>query len=169
MIWDSRETSAPNGRVTARVIPVRSATSGARIAADDVDRDGQGQGEPLGVGQGQRLGDELPEDDGEQRQQDRDGDQGDPGGRVVQGRDLLEQAGQPIGQADRGIGRGEEAQERQPELGDGQEPAGVVEEAADPSSAAVALLEELLDPAAADRHQGDLGRDEERPPRWSGG
>ena len=31
MIWLSFETSAPNGRVTARVIPVSSATSGARI------------------------------------------------------------------------------------------------------------------------------------------
>ena len=75
--------------------------------------------------------------------------------------DLLEQAGQPVGQADRGVGRGEEAEEGQADLGDGQEAAGVVEQLADPAGAAVALLDELLDPAPADRHERDLGGDEE--------
>ena len=54
-------------------------------------------------------------------------------GVLAEGRDLLEQAGQPVGQADRRVGRGEEADERQAELGDGQEPTRVVEQAADPA------------------------------------
>ena len=84
-----------------------------------------------------------------------------PAGGAAERVDLLEQPGQPVGQADRREGRGEEAEERQAELADRQEAARVVEQAADPPGAPVALLDELLDPAPADRHEGDLGRHEE--------
>ncbi len=48
------------------------------------------------------------------------------------------------------------------ELGDGEEPARVVDQPADTASARVALLDELVDPAAPDGDERDLGRDEER-------
>ena len=90
------------------------------------------------------------------------------GGVLAERPDLLEQAGQPVGQADRREGRGEEADEREAELGDREEAARVVEQPPDPAGAAVALVDELLDPAPADRDERDLGRDEERLPGRSG-
>ena len=74
---------------------------------------------------------------------------------------LLEQPGQPVGQADRREGRGEEADERSARSGRRPGTGRVVEQPADAPGAAVALLDELLDPAAADRDEGDLGGDEE--------
>ena len=47
------------------------------------------------------------------------------------------------------------------DLDDRQEAARVVDQAADPAGAAVALLDELLDAAPADRDEGDLGGDED--------
>src|SRR5204862_5091963 len=47
------------------------------------------------------------------------------------------------------------------ELGDGEKPAGVVEQAADSPGARMTLLGELLDPASTDRHERDLGGDKE--------
>jgi hypothetical protein len=66
-----------------------------------------------------------------------------------------------VGEVDRRVRGGEEADDGQPELGDREEPAGILEQPAHAASAGVALLGELLDPAAADRDQGDLRGDEE--------
>src|SRR5204862_6277521 len=49
----------------------------------------------------------------------------------------------------------------QADLGDGQEPAGVDDQALDPLRRPVALLDELVDPCPADGHEGDLGRHED--------
>ena len=57
--------------------------------------------------------------------------------------------------------RGEEADEREAELRDGEEPARVVEQAPHPAGARLPLLDQLLDAAAADRDERDLGGDEE--------
>ena len=48
-----------------------------------------------------------------------------------------------------------------PELGDGEEPARLVEQAPDAPGARPALVDELLDAAAPDRDERDLGGDEE--------
>ena len=66
-----------------------------------------------------------------------------------------------LDEAHRGIRRGEEADDRQAELRHGQEPARLVEQAPDAARAGAALVDELLDPAAPDRDEGDLGGDEE--------
>ena len=66
-----------------------------------------------------------------------------------------------VGQAHRRERRGEEADERETELGDREEAAGLVEQPLHAPGARAALLDELLDPAAADGDQGDLGGDEE--------
>ena len=52
---------------------------------------------------------------------------------------------------------------------DRQEAARLVEQALHAARAAVALLDELVDAAAAHRDEGDLGRDEERLEQRSGG
>src|SRR6185437_151488 len=61
----------------------------------------------------------------------------------------------------RGVGRCEEAEEGQADLGDREEPGRVADEPFDPSGGPVSLLDELVDPGPAHRHQGDLGRDED--------
>ena len=48
-----------------------------------------------------------------------------------------------------------------PSCDDGQEPAGIVDQAAHAAGAGLALLDELVDAAPANRHERDLGRDEE--------
>ena len=55
------------------------------------------------------------------------------------------------------------------ELADGEEAARVVEQAPHAPRAGPALVHELLDAAAPDRHQGDLGGDEERLERGRSG
>ena len=56
----------------ARVDGGEDADQGPEQAAEDVDRSREPQREGLGVREGERLGHELAEHDGEQRQQDRD-------------------------------------------------------------------------------------------------
>jgi len=68
---------------------------------------------------------------------------------------------QALCEIDRGEGRCEEADDGQAELGYRQEPAGIVEQPADPTGARRALLDELLDPAPPNRDEGDLRCDEE--------
>ena len=65
------------------------------------------------------------------------------------------------GQVDRGVGRGQEPDEGQADLGDGQEAAGLGDQALDPRRAAVALVDELVDPGPAHRDEGDLGGHED--------
>ncbi len=65
------------------------------------------------------------------------------------------------GQVDRRVGRGQEADERQADLGDRQEPARLADQRLDTTGASIAFVDELVDPGAAHRHQRDLGGDED--------
>ena len=65
------------------------------------------------------------------------------------------------GQVDRRVGRGQEADEGQADLGDRQEPPGLGDQALDPGGAPIAFVGELLDPRSAHRHERDLGRHED--------
>ena len=73
-----------------------------------------------------------------------------------------------VGQVDRRVGRGEEAEEGQADLGDRQEAARLRDQALDPRRALVALVDELVDARPADRDEGDLGRRRRRPRAGSG-
>ena len=64
-------------------------------------------------------------------------------------------------QVDGRIGRGEEAEKGQADLGDGQEAAGLRDQPFDPLRRPVPFLGELLDPSPTDRDQGDLGGHED--------
>ncbi len=75
------------------------------------------------------------------------------------------EAAQPVAhlvdQADRREGRGEEAEEVDADLDHREEAAGIGLEMLDPDRRAVALVDELLDPAAPERDERDLGRGED--------
>ena len=68
VIWASLSRVAPNSPAIARVIPVRSRDQRAEGPGEELDRERQRDREALGVGEGERLGDELGEDDREQRE-----------------------------------------------------------------------------------------------------
>src|SRR5712671_4612344 len=126
---------------------------------EELDRQRQRDRDTLGVGEGEGLRDELGEDDREQREQDRDDDEGDALGAAAG--DRRDEKPEALDEADRRVGGGEEADDGQPELRDGEEPARLVEEAANAPGPRPALVDELLDAASADRHEGDLPGDEE--------
>ena len=69
--------------------------------------------------------------------------------------------GEAAGDAGAREGGGQEADERDAELDGGQQPAGLLGHARDPPGPAVALVAELADAAAADRHERDLGGHED--------
>ena len=126
VIWASVVTSAPNRRVTARVIAVSSATTGPRRRPRKSSGPRQGEREPLGVGERERLGDELGEHDREQGEDDRHDEQRDDVRRArVHARRPTSSAREAVCEADGREGRGEEADEREAELDDGEEPARV--------------------------------------------
>ncbi len=133
----------------------------AEDPGDPLDRAGDEHRQALGVGQPDRLGHELAQDDREEGQQDRHDQEGQAFRLVGEGRDRAQRLGQLVAQVDRGVGRGEEAQDGQAELDDGQEAAGVVLEALDPAGPPVALFGQLVEPAPPDRDDRDLGRHEE--------
>ena len=68
---------------------------------------------------------------------------------------------EPVDEADRGERRGEEAEEVDPDLDDREEAARLLLEALDAAALLVALVDELLEAAAADRDERDLGRRED--------
>ena len=73
----------------------------------------------------------------------------------------FEQALEAFHEADRGVGRREEAQKGETELNDREEPTGLLDQTPDSSGPLVAFLDKLVEAASANRHEGDLGRDEE--------
>ncbi len=133
---------------------------GAQRAGEEVDRDRQGEREPLGARQGEGLRDELREDDREQGEADGHDQEGDALGGPAQpdrGQECLEGGGE----VHRCIRGREEPDHGQAELGDREEAAGIVEQAPDAARSRAALLRQLLDAAAADRDERDLCRHEE--------
>ena len=154
---------APNSRVIALVTPVSSAIDGPQGPGEEVDRERQGDREALGIGEGERLRDELGEDDREQREDDRDDDERDAVGRALvhaerrrAGRSRL------VDEADRRrYAEAKNPMKVRPSWDDREEPARVVEQPTDAPGARAALVDELLDAAPADRDEGDLGGDEE--------
>ena len=74
----------------------------------------------------------------------------------------FEQPGNAVAEAHGGECGREEPDQGQAQLAHGEEAARVVEQAADAPGTRVPLFDQLLHAAVADRHQGDLGRDEER-------
>ena len=161
VICASDVTSAPNRRVTQRVIAVSGRHERAEQPAEEVERTRQHEREPLVVGQREGLRHELGEHDREQREDHRDDDDRDEvrGPAVHAG--ARERLRQPVREAHGRERRCQEADDGEAELRDGEEPARVVEQAAHPARAGLALLHQLLDAAAPDRHERDLGGDEE--------
>src|SRR5688572_11631904 len=107
------------------------------------------------------LGHELAEHDREQREQDGHEDESKAVGRGdVERREGPEPAAHLVDEADRRERRCQEAQEVDADLDDGEEAAGVRLEVLDADRGPLALVDQLLDPAATERDQGDLGRRE---------
>ena len=98
-------------RATALVTAVRTATSGPRTRSRNSIEAAQAQREALGVGERQALRHELAEDDREQRQQQGHDDQREASPDDAEDRDPVpvEGLGRLVGQADRRVGRREEA------------------------------------------------------------
>ena len=117
----------------------------------------------LSVGEGEALRHELAEDDREQAQEEGHDDEGDGLGRGRKDRDAgaREHGLEARGQVDRGVGRGQEPDEGQADLGDRQETTRLGDERLDPAGTPVALLDELVDAGPAHRHEGDLGGHED--------
>ena len=113
------------------------------------------------MAEGDRLGHELAEDDREERKQHRDRDEGDRRGALGERAELHEELGQAAGDVHGSVGGGEEAEDGEAELRHREEAARIVLEPADDARAPVSLVDELVDAAAAQRDEGDLGRDEE--------
>jgi hypothetical protein len=135
---------------------------GAEQAPQEIDRARQREGEALRVGERKRLRDQLSEDDHEERQDDRDEDERDDGSSVAEHLDPAQHVGQAAREADRGECRGEEADECDADLDDGQEPTRVRDQAADPPRPTAAVIDQLVYPASADGHKRDLCRHEDR-------
>ena len=116
----------------------------------------------LRVGEADLLGHELAEHDREQGQQDRHHDERERVRRgIAEGRRRTGTSREIVDEADRRERRGEEAQEVDPDLDDRQEAARVGLEVLDADRRPLALVDELLDAAAPDRDEGDLGRRED--------
>ena len=146
MISACEEISEPSSRVIVRVVPVRIRTIRTQHPREEVDRARQRQREAFGMGERQGLGHELGEDDREQGEDHgHDEQRGELGiRRADAGR--LEQILEAGREFDRRVGRGEEADECQPELRDGEEAARLVEEAANAARRTTPLLHELIHP-----------------------
>ena len=134
----------------------------AQEPADHIHRPGQDDREAVGVGEGQRLGHQLGEDDREGRKQDRDHDQRGAPGDLVQHRHVPEEALQPSHEVDGRVGGGQEADEGYRYLNHGQEAARIGRQSFDQPGAPPAFVDQLIDTAGPDRNQGDLGGDEDR-------
>ena len=139
---------------------------GRQETPEEVDRPRQQERGPVRVGQGERLGHELADDDREERDEARHDHEGDRVGAPLERGNAADELGQAAGEGDRGDRGRQEADERDRDLDDRQEPARILDEAADAGRAPAALVDELVHAAAADRHQGDLGGDED--PRRAG-
>ena len=129
-----RRRSSPADR--ARDRPVRNADERAEDAREERRSSRlRRERDALGVGQARALGHELAEDDREQRQQTVTMTRASAVAvHVLERPDAVEQLRQAVGQADRGEGRGEEAEEGDPDLDDGEEPAGLVDAGAGPGA-----------------------------------
>ena len=127
--------------------------------AKELDQPARRHGHALGVGKADLLGHELAEDDGEDRQQACHDDERD-GSRDVLERPELGQPGlHAVHQADGREGRSQEAQEVDADLDDRQEAARIGLQALDAERVLVALVDQLLEPAAPDGDEGDLSVD----------
>ena len=116
------------------------------------------------MGEREALGHELTEHDREEAEEERHDDECEGlggAGKEAQARPF-ERRLEVRRQVDRGVRRRQEADERQPDLGDRQESAGLTDKVLDPAGAGSAFLDELIDPRPAHRHQRDLGGDEDR-------
>ena len=98
----------------------------------------------------QLLADELGEDDREHGEDDRDDHERDRARRARVHAGALEQPRKAVGEVDRRVRRGEEADEREADLADGEEPARVVDQLLDAPRARPPFLHQLLDAAPAD-------------------
>ena len=128
--------------------------------AEQLDRTGEQEGVPLGVGERERLGHELPEHDRREAHAERDDEQRDEVSRPCERPDRRERVGERARDAGAGEGRGEEADERDAELDRGEQRSGPLDEVADAVGALLALVAELAQAAAADGDERDLGRHE---------
>ena len=164
-----RDVAAEQAGDRRASIPVRSAITGPSTRARKSIGSDSASANRSGSARASVFGTSSREDDREQGQDDRDDDQGDGRPRRPPRPAPASSVGQVRRQADRGERRGEEADDGQPELGDGEEPARVVEQAADAAGARAALVDELLDAAAADATRGRSRRRRRTPRAASGG
>ncbi len=157
LIRSSAATSAPNSRLMRRVVHVRNADERAEEDAQHVDEPAGREHDPLGVGQADLLRHELAEDDREDRQHARHDHERDQVRRPGERSECPQPGGHPVHQADRRERRRQEAQEVDADLDDRQEAPGLLLEPEHAGGAARALIDELLETAAAQRDQRDLG------------
>ena len=154
-------TSAPNRRLIRRVVQVRNATSGPKTTprtsmrrlVDIATRSAWARPICLGTSSPKMIVKIVrsPGDD----------DQRDPVAAPASGPNVRKPGGHPVDQADRRERGGQEAEEVDPDLDDRQEAARLLLEPQDAGGAAVAFVDELLEAAAADRDERDLGRRED--------
>ena len=127
--------------------------------ADQLDRAREDERVPLGVGERERLGHELAEQDGHEAHEERHDEQREDVSRAREP-EGDEHVGERVRDARAGEGGREEADERDAELDRREQRTGPLDEPADAIGAPVALVAELAQAAAPDRDERDLGRHE---------
>ena len=134
---------------------------GCEEQAQELDGPGQRERVALGVGQGQRLGHQLAEDDGHEADHEGHDEQGQDVRGRLQRTDGAQAVGHVAGDAGTGEGSRQEAHEGDAQLDGGQQATRALGHATHASSARIALVAELADAAAAHRHERDLRRHED--------
>ncbi len=129
-------------------------------AHQELDRGGEQERRALGMGQGQRLGHELAEDDREEGQEKGHDEEGDRLGSAAQ--EWLQQGRHLVGERHGGEGRGQEAHERHAHLDDGQVARRGGHHPLHTAGVAAAFVGQLLEARPADGHERDLGGHEDR-------